>query len=210
MKISEIFYSIQGEGPCAGIPTVFVRTFGCNLRCLWCDTKYAVVGEISDTAYKVMTEEEIIEEIQKHPQTNHVCITGGEPLIQDLSRLVEMLVKSKYFVYIETNGTIQPTIRFAGDNIRSVNYVISPKQFDKPAISVIGIMAYKFVYDGTNAKTIHDYIARNGLEKPLCGLMPLTQDDEHKDRIVEQMCIDECLRAGLRFMSRLHKIYDRK
>ncbi len=100
MIINEIFHSIQGEGKNIGLPTVFIRTTGCNLRCSFCDTKYAYdEGEEK-------TIEEIKKEIQKYKCKN-VCITGGEPLIQkETLNLINELSKEGYFLTIETNGSI--------------------------------------------------------------------------------------------------------
>ena len=76
MLISEIFYSIQGEGELTGVPSVFVRTSGCNLRCVWCDTPYASWNpEGAD-----MSVDQILEEVKKHP-ARHCVLTGGEPMI---------------------------------------------------------------------------------------------------------------------------------
>ena len=76
MKINEIFYSIQGEGYWTGLPNIFIRLTGCNLRCRYCDTTYAYKdGE-------EMSISQIIEVIKKYP-CEYVCITGGEPLIND-------------------------------------------------------------------------------------------------------------------------------
>src|SRR5476651_1591023 len=77
MRISEIFYSIQGEGRLTGVPSVFVRTSGCNLRCAWCDTPYASwepEGEARSLAA-------IVAGVQSHPAARHVVLTGGEPMI---------------------------------------------------------------------------------------------------------------------------------
>ncbi len=99
MKINEIFYSIQGEGKWTGLPNIFIRTTGCNLRCSFCDTKYAYYD-----GYK-MSINKIIKHIQKFP-CKYVCITGGEPLEQNETlELIEMLIKKKYMVCLETNGS---------------------------------------------------------------------------------------------------------
>jgi 7-carboxy-7-deazaguanine synthase len=99
MKINEIFTSIQGEGILIGIPTTFVRVTGCNLRCSWCDTKYAYEeGE-------EMSSEEVITKVKGYSQ-NHVCVTGGEPLLQiDVISLIQNLVDEGYEVCLETNGS---------------------------------------------------------------------------------------------------------
>ncbi len=100
MKINEIFYSIQGEGKWSGQPTIFIRTTGCNLRCSFCDTTYAY------DAGKEMKVNQILETIEKYPCRN-VCVTGGEPLLQDeLTVLLYALLKKSYCVTVETNGSI--------------------------------------------------------------------------------------------------------
>ena len=105
MRINEIFYSIQGEGLLIGHPTVFVRLFGCDLRCTWCDTMYAVEG--SD--FTVMSHADIINEIAKY-SCKTVCITGGEPLLQEkeLVPLTETLLKDGYYIILETSGHRPP------------------------------------------------------------------------------------------------------
>jgi 7-carboxy-7-deazaguanine synthase len=104
MLISEIFYSVQGEGSLAGVPTVFVRTSGCNLRCVWCDTPYASWNPTGTE----MSPEEILNAVTSHPAT-HVVLTGGEPMIakgiHDLAARLHDLGKH---ITIETAGTIAP------------------------------------------------------------------------------------------------------
>jgi len=100
MKVNEIFYSIQGEGILVGVPSIFLRFAGCNLRCSFCDTKYA---------YKQGTEmniQEILDEIKKFA-CPYICLTGGEPLLQkDTTKLIESLLQKNYQICLETNGSI--------------------------------------------------------------------------------------------------------
>jgi 7-carboxy-7-deazaguanine synthase len=104
MFISEIFYSLQGEGLLIGMPSVFVRTSGCNLRCRWCDTPYA--------SWKPEGEELSIEEILKRIavyQCRHVVLTGGEPMVaKGLSELAAQLRERGHHITIETAGTVLP------------------------------------------------------------------------------------------------------
>ena len=102
MKISEIFYSIQGEGMLTGVPSVFVRTSGCNLRCVWCDTPYTSWSpEGAD-----MTVEQILAAVQKHP-AKHAVVTGGEPMIAPgIVELTEGIHRLGLHVTIETAGTV--------------------------------------------------------------------------------------------------------
>ena len=100
MKINEIFYSLQGEGKWAGLPNIFIRTTGCNLRCTFCDTKYAYENG------KEMSINEILNQIGKY-KCNYVCLTGGEPLIQEnILDFIKILLEKKYSIIIETNGSI--------------------------------------------------------------------------------------------------------
>jgi 7-carboxy-7-deazaguanine synthase len=107
MKIAEIFYSIQGEGMLAGIPSVFVRTSGCNLRCTWCDTPYASWKPEGDD----LPLDAILSDVRLRRAT-HVVVTGGEPMIQDeIVRLTERLKELGMHITIETAGTVyQPVI----------------------------------------------------------------------------------------------------
>lgn len=104
MFVSEIFYSLQGEGVLTGVPSVFVRTSGCNLRCNWCDTPYASwnpEGTQKTTA-------EVIAEIQNHP-ARHVVLTGGEPMIaKELPLLAAEIKKLGHHITIETAATVAP------------------------------------------------------------------------------------------------------
>ena len=100
MVINEIFYSLQGEGFLAGVPSVFVRLAGCPLRCRWCDTKYAW-DPMAGQEYSVT---EIVQAVQQRP-CKFVVITGGEPMINaDLPQLVRELKNAEKHITIETAG----------------------------------------------------------------------------------------------------------
>ncbi len=100
LRINEIFVSIQGESTSAGIPCIFIRLTGCNLRCSYCDTVYAY------SEGSAMSLEEILNRVQGYKRRN-VCITGGEPLLQEnIGKLINMLKKDHFNVYIETNGSL--------------------------------------------------------------------------------------------------------
>ncbi|HTM06837.1 MAG TPA: 7-carboxy-7-deazaguanine synthase QueE [Verrucomicrobiae bacterium] len=102
MRVAEIFYSIQGEGRLAGVPSVFIRTSGCNLRCVWCDTPY--------TSWEPEGEEktldEIVAEAKRYP-ARYAVVTGGEPLIApEIEELTERLKQEGFHITIETAATI--------------------------------------------------------------------------------------------------------
>ena len=98
LNITSIFYSIQGEGSQVGTPTVFIRLSGCNLKCKFCDTNFGKKAEL--------TPEEILERIKTlNKDVKDICLTGGEPLMQDIDNLLHLLHKEGYILSIETNGT---------------------------------------------------------------------------------------------------------
>ena len=104
MKISELFFSIQGEGELTGIPSVFVRTSGCNLRCRWCDTKYASWKPEGEN----VTINDLLEKVCSYP-ARHVVISGGEPMIaKGIKDFTRLLKESGKHITIETAGTIAP------------------------------------------------------------------------------------------------------
>src|SRR5665213_707587 len=105
MLIAEIFHSIQGEGELTGVPSVFVRTSGCNLRCAWCDTPYASW----EPEGKPLRVEAIVTAVQAYPSARHVVLTGGEPMIaKEIRDLAAALKLLGYHLTIETAATIAP------------------------------------------------------------------------------------------------------
>ncbi|MEK6759282.1 MAG: radical SAM protein [Deltaproteobacteria bacterium] len=102
MRISEIFLSIQGESTYAGLPCVFVRFAGCNLSCAWCDSGFArTIGGARE-----LSADEVLSEVRRF-SCRLAEITGGEPLLQDGSRVImQRLLDDGYVVLLETNGTV--------------------------------------------------------------------------------------------------------
>lgn len=132
MLISEIFYSLQGEGLLIGVPSVFIRTSGCNLRCRWCDTPYA--------SWKPEGQELSVEEVMKRVmeyRSRHVVLTGGEPMVAvELPKLAARLKAAGYHITIETAGTVMP--QGIACNLGS----LSPKLMDStPDVAVAGAWA---------------------------------------------------------------------
>jgi 7-carboxy-7-deazaguanine synthase len=102
MRIAEIFYSLQGEGRLLGMPSVFIRTSGCNLRCVWCDTPYTS-WRPEGRDWNVKT---ILREVHKYP-AHHVVVTGGEPLLApEIEELAKELKREGAHITIETAATI--------------------------------------------------------------------------------------------------------
>jgi len=102
LKIAELFYSLQGEGALVGVPSVFIRTSGCNLRCGWCDTPYTSWQPEGNE----LSLEQILDEVRAHP-ARHVVVTGGEPMIlPDVVPLTSRLRALGLHITVETAGTV--------------------------------------------------------------------------------------------------------
>lgn len=137
MKVVEIFTSIEGEGIRAGFPCVFIRLFGCNLHCSYCDSQYACTGE----EYVVMSIPEIMQSVKFYSNgIKRVTVTGGEPLIHDgIDKLLQTLIDEGYEVNVETNGTKFPK-RFPIDPVEDIHldprrmvevHYVKPESFKK-------------------------------------------------------------------------------
>ena len=103
LRVTEIFPSFQGEGLRQGEATIFIRLSGCNLRCSFCDTKYAWKEGRSYSSDQILN---VAKRIQDGFPTEWVCITGGEPLCQDISGLARRLKKEHFHIQVETNATL--------------------------------------------------------------------------------------------------------
>lgn len=221
MLISEIFYSVQGEGELVGVPSVFVRTSGCNLRCRWCDTPYASWNPEGTE----MSIDAIVAEVEKHPAA-HVVLTGGEPMLaRGIHDLAARLRASGKHITIETAGTIAP------GGIACDLASISPKLANStpPAGSIepawierhersrlrpdilrewLGNYSFqlKFVVSSeSNLAEIESLLDSIQLPIPPSkvllmpeGIDPSTLDSRRG------MLVDLCLRKGYRFCDRLH------
>lgn len=102
MKVAEIFHSLQGEGKLLGMPSVFVRASGCNLRCVWCDTPYASWKPVGEE----MSVGQIAEKVLSY-KCDHAVLTGGEPMMfKEMPALAESLRRAGMHVTVETAGTL--------------------------------------------------------------------------------------------------------
>jgi len=218
IPISEIFFSIQGEGINIGKPAIFLRLYYCNLYCEWCDTKYTWVNQKNAKEgidYKNFTVGEILSEIKKYP-AKHVVITGGEPLIfqKHLLPLVKLLRMEKYYVEIETNGTIKPLEEL----VRYVdNFSVSPKLNNSKVSHNVRIKAnvleffsnldnafFKFVIcDKNDIIELESLIRQFNINKEKVILMPEgTEIETLKDRSL--WITEYCKKNSYRFSPRLH------
>lgn len=136
MIVNEIFHSLQGEGRLTGTPSIFIRLGGCNLACVFCDTPYASINAEGE----LMSVSEVVSQAKSlranHPETKHVVLTGGEPMLDDdLETLAATFRRLEYHITIETNGTLYR--RLECDLIS-----ISPKlSSSTPPVEKVGTLA---------------------------------------------------------------------
>ena len=217
MLISEVFYSLQSEGAFVGRPCVFIRTSGCNLRCVWCDTPYTSWSPQGETR----TVDQLMADTERWGEVRHVTITGGEPMLQkDVAPLVDALRERGHFVAIETAGTIYH------DEVRPDFFSLSPKlrnsypskeddrelrihrsnnTFDQLRRFIDSGVDYqfKFVVQGDDdTEEILSVINRFRIDKEKVFLMPEgTSVEPLKSRAL--VVSDICKREGLAYSARL-------
>jgi 7-carboxy-7-deazaguanine synthase len=219
MHITEIFKSIQGEGTRAGLPCIFVRLTGCNLRCTWCDTAYAFDGG------QKMTVEDVLDRVaalNRRPDgspswTPLVELTGGEPLLQkEIYPLAEQLLATGYTVMIETSGE-----RFIGELPPEVIRIVDvkcpdsgePDTFDMRNLAELNDKAeVKFVISSrADYEFARDFTRRHKLQERVHAVLfsPVHEDPNGKwpglqpRELVEWMLEDG---LGARLGLQLHKI----
>jgi 7-carboxy-7-deazaguanine synthase len=216
MRVSEIFYSLQGEGFLAGAPSAFVRLAGCPLRCRWCDTKYAW-DQTAGAHYSI---ERILHTIQQWP-SNFIVITGGEPMVNsELPELLRELRASNKHLTIETAG-----IAYIPDltcDLMSISPKLSNSTPNEPALAAIHEDArldiavlrelidnydyqLKFVVDASDdLSEIQETIEEIGnVDSKKVMLMPQAVT---RDELLAKspMVADLCKKTGFAFCQRLH------
>jgi len=215
MVINEIFYSLQGEGFLAGVPSVFVRFAGCPLRCRWCDTKYAW----DEKAGKDYTIAETVQTVQQWP-CKFIVITGGEPMLNsDLPKLVHQLKTADKHITIETAGiafmpdlacdlmSISPKLSNSAPTDPELAAIHEDSRLDIDALrKLIDNYEYqlKFVVDSeTDFSEIKQTLEKIGnVDSKNIMLMPQAATrDELLNR--SPMVADMCKRTGFAFCQRL-------
>jgi len=204
LDVVEIFPTLQGEGPYAGRPAVFVRLGGCNLACDFCDTQFE--------NYQNLSLENILLEVEKLSKNSAgkivrklVVITGGEPLRQPIERFCEKLVAQNFLVQIETNGTLFRDIP------KEVKIICSPKISNNKYHAIRAdllsrICALKFIISKNNQN--YSNIAEVGQEKfdiPVY-VQPMDEYDETKNRANLQHAQKLCDENGYFLSLQIHKI----
>lgn len=226
LALNEIYPSLQGEGANCGMPVVFIRTFGCDLQCGFCDSPYTWEPRlVQESDKKLFTSTEVVKTIVNFPNHPHWVITGGEPLLQQ-QVLVETIKKYQEatevvpFIEWETNGTILPSD--ATDSVtdkynvsvKLKNSMCSGKSYNTPerriVPSVIEFFAknpkadFKFVIatdgDLQEAETL---IKRFQIDKTRVVFMPEGKTPE-EIKIKSAKIFNYCIAKGYRFSTRLH------
>lgn len=223
MNVTEIFNSLQGEGKRIGYPTTFVRLFGCNLRCFWCDTGYAkdkYEALKAELKGKSMTPEDIANEVPEH--INDVCFTGGEPLLQkpmEFRDLLSMLKAEGKYISIETNGTLLPDINcdaFIDDytvspKLKSSGYPIQKEKLKEFVGLFRHKMQFKFIIqDGDDIfhmKRLLDYLAEYNMYVPTT-VTPVDGQLGMTKKLAEDTNFNAGILWGydIRYLPQLHKI----
>jgi len=220
MLISEIFYSIQGEGELTGIPSVFVRTSGCNLRCNWCDTMYASWQPEGAE----MSVGQILTEVLKHP-ASHCVLTGGEPMVaKGIRELAATLRAAGKHITIETAATVAP------DGIACDLASLSPKLSNstpdqrlpeawrkqhgqlrwQPDVIREWITRFPFqlkfvVTSATDLMEINLLLSEVGVKIPFAKILLMPEGISTKAiRGRDQTLIEICKQHGYRYCNRLH------
>jgi organic radical activating enzyme len=216
LKLSEIFSSLQGEGPSAGAPALFVRLALCNLRCAWCDTRYTWDFERYDYEREVsrMPLAELAERVRSTKE-GRVIFTGGEPLLQQRAlALLFAELPAELTLEVETNGTLSPEPELAR---RVDQWNVSPKlahagdpearRIREEALFSLrdtGRAFLKFVLQSeSDLEEVEALIARLAWPRERVYLMPeASTPAAHAERAGAVAAL--CQRNGLRFSPRLH------
>lgn len=235
LDVHSIFDTIQGEGPFAGRAAVFVRLAGCNLQCPGCDTDYTsnrAKMNVEEMLYTIQTM------VRQRRETNVlpplVVITGGEPLRQDISKLVAMLISNGYQVQLETNGVLPPPSGLLENNPHDwwstptrllrgamlnpgLYIVVSPKTHKINKEIAQAATAYKYVVrKGENPDGLPNVALGNKTDGPLARppanwngpvyVQPMDEQDLLVNAENRKFAMELCRKHGYIFQLQLHKV----
>ncbi len=200
LDVQEIFPTLQGEGPYAGQPSIFIRLGGCNLACNFCDTEFDSYKKIS--LKKILAE---VKKLTKNSVRKLIVITGGEPFRQPIERLCAELVKLNFLVQIETNGTL------FRDLPAEVKIICSPKISNNKYHQIRPdllprINAFKFII--SKSQKNYSDVAEVGQSKfqiPVY-VQPMDEYDEAKNQANLQHAVKLCEERGYFLSLQIHKI----
>ena len=216
--MSEVFLSVQGEGINAGTPSVFLRTYFCNLTCSWCDTKYTWLNQDESKPgvdYRSMTVDAVLDKVMGF-DCKHLVLTGGEPLLHQklLVPILSRLKKRGVYIEVETNGTVEPTDEiFELIDCFNVSPKTSNSLVDRRVRTRRGALEalvasqktwFKFVVrDPQDLSEVEGLIAEFSVPRDRVILMPEGIDST---TLIERSrwLVDVCKEKGFRFTLRLH------
>ena len=218
LYLAEIFASVQGEGMLVGVPSVFVRTSGCNLRCRWCDTPYSS-WEPEGAPWTV---DAVVREVARHAPIRHVVLTGGEPLLAPaLPLLAQRLAAAGYHLTVETAGTVfvPLPIDLWSVSPKLANSTPGPEsgswrerheatrhrpEVVRQMLAAGGDYQLKFVVSGLDQlEEIESFVASAGAAPERVLLMPEGIDAAAVDAGARAL-VPVCLARGWRLCDRLH------
>lgn len=200
LQVHHAWHTMQGEGPFAGTPAVFVRLTGCNLQCAFCDTEY--------TSQRYMLAPSVcVEVVRGIRPSGLVVLTGGEPFRQNITPFCDLLIAEGYTVQVETNGTF-PVSKYLPD---AVNIVCSPKT---PVLHIDRVDAWKYVldanhvdeYDGLPTKTLMSSRPARPNRSAQVYVQPMDEQDEAANKRNTDAAVASCMKYGYRFCAQVHKI----
>jgi organic radical activating enzyme len=212
LEVHSIFHTLQGEGPYAGVPAVFLRLAGCNLQCPDCDTDYTAGREPMHLDAILLRIDGVA---LPFPMTRLVVITGGEPMRQPLGPLIRQLLRHGWEVQLETNGTLfQEGIPYEG-----ITVVCSPKTGSINKALAPHLSALKYVVNkaALGADGLPDTALNHGtslLARPpqdFAGtvyLQPFDSGNAEENRVHQLATVEACLQTGATYCHQLHKLLE--
>ena len=202
LRVTEIFHSIQGESTKTGLPTIFIRLTGCPLRCIYCDTEYAFTGGEN------LKISEIMQTIKSSP-SQHICITGGEPLAQpNVHILMNELAQLDYDISLETSGYID--VSNVNSKVKIIMDIKTPesKEVDKNNWENINLLKnedeVKFVICNRNDYEWSKEIMEKYMIYEQCNVLMSPVADLMEPSTLAEWILEDSL--PVRFQIQLHKI----
>lgn len=200
LEVKSIFKTLQGEGPLAGVPSVFIRLGGCNLACKFCDTDFEDFATLSKE--QIIKQVELLScNIENKRVINLVVVTGGEPLRQPIESLCKDLIAKGFQIQIETNGTLYRELP------KEVQIVCSPKVMAPIRGDLLKrLTALKFLISATDPKYDHvPDVGQNEYGIPVF-LQPMDEGQKELNKDNEKLAIEISLQKGYRLSYQLHKV----
>lgn len=203
LEVKSVFATLQGEGPYAGVPSVFIRLGGCNLACTFCDTEFE---DYTSVALADLLNDVVAKAMNKGKRVRHlIVITGGEPLRQNITPLCEALIADDFMIQIETNGTLFQSLP------HEVDIVCSPKNTGKGYFPVredllSRISALKFIISAQDTR--YGYVPELGQTEhdiPVY-VQPMDEYDDVKSLENTKLALKLCIEQGYYLSLQKHKI----